>query len=181
MKLDPRIKSVSDILTCFDIERAKAFIGENGFFANEINFFSPGALHCRYGTLTNVLVDDRFTSPYLKGSCNSYPFFLPESSLKPEENKPEGNKPEEKKYRPYTLMEFEDKFHIGLPIKFRKKGEKKDEWFSVLTGYWHHQIGDELITYIFIGVVQYTLDELFNEYEWQSHYTEDFQPFGVEE
>ena len=35
MKLDPRIKSVSDILTCFEIERAKQFIGQKGYFADE--------------------------------------------------------------------------------------------------------------------------------------------------
>lgn len=29
MNLDPRIKSKNDILTCFDIEKAKEFVGQN--------------------------------------------------------------------------------------------------------------------------------------------------------
>lgn len=37
------------------------------------------------------------------------------------------------------------------------------------------------ITYIYIGSQGYTLDALFNDYEWQEHYAEDFKPFGVEE
>ena len=85
MKLDPRIKSVSDILTPYDTEKAEQFIGQKGFFANSIDYFREGTPFCRYGTLINVL-DDQTISPYLKGRHDGYLFFLPESSLKPEEN-----------------------------------------------------------------------------------------------
>ena len=40
MKLDKRIKALSDILTCFDIEKAKQFIGQKGYFANDLYCFS---------------------------------------------------------------------------------------------------------------------------------------------
>ena len=33
MELDKRIKSLSDILTCFDIKDAVQFIGQEGYFA----------------------------------------------------------------------------------------------------------------------------------------------------
>ena len=174
MKLDPRIKSVSDILTCFDTERAKAFIGENGFFANEINSFGSGASYCRYGALTNVL-DDQPTSPYLKGSHNSYSFFLPESSLKPE-----GNKPIEKKYRPYTPEEFCDKFQIGQPIKFRNKGDEGSERYGDLQGLWYKRRDGKTIAYAIIESSGYALDELFNDFEWRGLFKRDFVPFGVE-
>ena len=86
----------------------------------------------------------------------------------------------EKKYRPFTLEEFQQFFTIGQPIRFRTKGEKVDEWCSVLVSYWNHQVGDEVITYIFIGPVQYTFDELFEEHEWWDSTTGDWKPFGVE-
>ena len=53
--------------------------------------------------------------------------------------------------------------------------------YLILNGYRHEQRNNKTITYIYIGSNRYTLDELFNAYEWQEHYTEDFQPFGVEE
>ena len=104
----------------------------------------------------------------------SFSFFIPDSELLP-------RKPKEKQYRPYTLMEFEDKFHIGLPIKFRKKGEVGNERYLILNGYSNYKLFDEITTDIYIGRGAYTLDELFSKYEWQEHYTEDFEPFGVEE
>lgn len=174
MKLDPRIKSLSDILTCFDTERAKAFIGENGFFANKINFFTPGEPYCRYGTLTNVFDDDDQVNPYLKGHSAQYPFFLPESSLKLEENKPI-----EKKYRSYTLNEFCDKFPIGRPINLRMRGGDEIGNF-LLIGYWQKQSKDQEDAYIYIGRGSYDLEELFENYEWHDGATGAWAPFGVE-
>lgn len=177
VKYDPRIKNEHCIRDPFDVEAANKYIGKRGYFTDEKFNFS-NLDNCCAGMLASVESDNRH--PYycaifdegviIKGN---FSFFLPAEFVE--------EKPKEKKLRPYTLMEFTEKFPLGLPIKFRRKGGKKDEWFSVLTGYWHHQVGDEILTYIIIGPVQYTLDELFNHYEWQVHYTEDFEPFGVEE
>ena len=76
-------------------------------------------------------------------------------------------------------MEFNDKFTVGQPIKFRKKGEVGNERYLILNGYSHNEILGETTTDIYIGRGAYTLDELFTKYEWQEHYTEDFEPFGV--
>lgn len=99
---------------------------------------------------------------------------------KVKEKKPE-EKPEEKKYRPYTLMEFIDRFTVGRPIKYRSKDEAGREHYLMLLGFWLTTGKDQTIPYISIGNFKYTLQELFEEYEWQEHYTEDFKPFGVVE
>lgn len=108
MKLDPRIESLSDILTCFDIEQAKQFIGEKGYFAIDLDCYC-----CldkkNYGTLTEV---EDSASPFKAGNdcCLCRRYFLPESRLI-----------ETKKFRPYTFEEFKDLITIGKPIKFRGK------------------------------------------------------------
>lgn len=166
MKLDPRIKSLSDILTCFDIERAEQFIGQKGYFADGLSCYHNLA-NRTYDTLTHIKDGDY---PFKEGNDSHWRYFIPECSLKPKE----------KQYRPYTLMEFNDKFTVGRPIKFRKKGEVGNERYLILNGYSHNKLFDEITTDIYIGRGAYTLDELFNKYEWQEHYTEDFEPFGVE-
>lgn len=113
MKLDPRIKSLSDILTCFDIERAKEFIGQKGYFADSLYYFDDLG-SCYHGMLTDACDDQ--AGPFHWREGDSYQqLFIPESSLKPIE----------KKYRPYTLEEFKDQFPIGRPIEFRGKGADK--------------------------------------------------------
>lgn len=167
MELDKRIKSKEDILTCFDIEKAGQFLGHKGYFAN-VNSSYQNLDNKAYGILTEI----KDAAYSFKMDNNEYwRFFIPEIILKPKE----------KKYRPYTLMEFNDKFTTGQPIKFRPKGKVGWERYLILNGYVHEQRGDQTFTYIYIGISGYTFDELFNAYEWQEHYTEEFKPFGVEE
>lgn len=171
MKLDPRIKSLPDILTCFDIEKAKQYIGEKGYFAGDLCCFKDVQL-CAYGTLADVFNDTDDTFKKREGEF-VYPFFIPEYFVKPNE----------KQYRPYTFMEFSDIFTVGRPIKFRRKGKVGHERYLILNGYEHELDGlhdDQTITYAYIGAIPYTFNELFKNYEWQEHYTEDFEPFGVE-
>ena len=169
MELDNRIKSLSDILTCFDVERAKEFLGEKGYFAGDLYCFTDLRRVCPpYGTLANVF-DDPDDTFQRKEDSIYYPYFVPECSLKPKE----------KHYRPYTFMEFTDKFTVGQPIKFRRKGMIGHERYLILNGYEHERDCDQTITYVYIGPIPYTFNELFNNYEWQEHYTEDFKPFGV--
>ena len=168
MELDKRIKALSDILTCFDIEKAKEFLGEKGYFAGDLYCFTD-LQSCTYGTLTDACDDQ--AGPFHMREDNAYhQHFIPERSLKRAEGE----------YRPYTFMEFTDKFTVGQPIKFRKKGEVGNEKYLILNGYSHSQLLGKTTTDIYIGRGAYTLDELFNKYEWQEHYTEDFKPFGVE-
>ena len=110
MKLDSRIKSLSDVLTGFDIEKAKEFLGEKGYFG-DLYCFTDLQRECPYGTLADVFGDSddvfRRREDNIYYSC-----FVPECLLKIKE----------KQCRPYTFMEFTDKFTVGQPIKFRQKG-----------------------------------------------------------
>ena len=169
MELDKRIKALSDILTCFDVERAKEFLGEKGYFAGGLYCFMNLQRSCLYGTLANVFDDPDDVFQRREDSIY-YPCFVPECLLKIKE----------KQHRPYTFMEFTDKFTVGQPIKFRRKGKVGWECYLILNGYRHEQHNDQTITFIYIGSYPYTLGQLFNDYEWQEHYTEDFKPFGVE-
>ena len=65
-------------------------------------------------------------------------------------------------------MEFTDKFTVGQPIKFRQKGAVGWERYLILNGYQHEQHEGRTVTYIYIGSQGYTLDALFNDYEWQT-------------
>lgn len=173
MKPDERIKALSDILTCFDIERAKEFIGQKGYFAGDLYWFND-LPSCPYGTLTKVSDNTDNTSDIFQREDREeelYPYFIPESSLKPVE----------KACRPFTLSEFSDKFTVGQPIKFREKGAAEDELYFILLGYRSSLYDGKTIPYIYIGYLTFTLDELFNDYEWQETDTGDWKLFGVEE
>ncbi len=76
MKLDSRIEKLSDILTCVDIEEAKQFINQNGYFADHIELFENLADR-RYGTLVKV-IDDRDEPFYAQTGLVHWTYFLPE-------------------------------------------------------------------------------------------------------
>lgn len=176
MKLDKRIENERLIYTPFTTNKPK--LHEKGYFTDDIHSFKNlEHFDCRYGELVEYDGSD-YPYPYCCESGDGsdttmdwYAFYIPESSLKSKE----------KQFRPYTLMEFSDIFTVGRPIKFRKKGLVGWEMYLVLNGYTHQQRNNKTITHIYIGSNPYTFDELFNDYEWQEHYTEDFKPFGVEE
>ena len=170
MKLDKRIENERLIYTPFTTNKPK--LHEKGYFTDDITSFID-LKNCRYGELINH--DDNHYSYCCEFNGGDtiawFAFYIPESSLKQKEK--------QKQFRPYTLMEFNDKFTVGQPIKFRKKGEVGNERYLILNGYSHNEILGETTTDIYIGRGAYTLDELFTKYEWQEHYTEDFEPFGV--
>ena len=172
MKLDKRIENERLIYTPFTTTKPK--LHEKGYFTDDIHAFN-NLKNCRYGELINH--DDNqysYCCEFNGGDTIAwFAFYIPESSLKQKEK--------QKQYRPYTFMEFTDKFTVGQPIKFRKKGMIGHERYLILNGYSHNQLLGETTTDIYIGRGAYTLDELFSKYEWQEHYTEDFEPFGVEE
>lgn len=167
MRVDNRFKIMP--FHCFCAENCTNYIGQKGYFENEIDFFKCIDL-CKYGTLEKIFCDQA-ESFQMKETKKDYKFFIPEYFVVPKE----------KKYRPFTLQEFCDIFTIGQPIKYRRKGKVGLEHEIILDGYAHEQIGDQTFTYIYIGVNDYTLDELFEEYEWQESDTGEFKPFGVEE
>lgn len=165
MELDKRITKIAIIYDCFDCKDARTSIGEKGYFSHYYHCFSDLS-ECRFGVLQDVIDGEH---PYDNGK-NQYDFFLPDRYIINSG----------KQYRPYTFMEFTDIFTVGQPIKFRQKGAVGYERYLILNGYQHEQHEGRTVTYIYIGSQDYTLDALFNDYEWQEHYTEDFKPFGEE-
>lgn len=146
-------------------KKQKKYIRKECYFTNDISKFSCITDALAKGTLTSIKDNDE---PYQhKGILSEFnsSFILPcEWVIK------------EKKYRPYTLQEFIDKFTVGQPIKYREKGNEGSERYLILNGYQHEQRKGQTTTFIYIGSYPFTLDELFNAYEWQVHYTEDFEP-----
>ena len=169
MKLDERIKSLSDILTCFDIERAKQFIGQKGYFEDYLdNYISLGdgnkgyGSQIEYGTLTEVLDNE---APFKADNRNHWRFFLPECSLKPKE----------KQYRALTIDEFLEKFHLGDGMIFRPKNHINMEFHVAYNGY---KVIDNNKIEFYFGPAIFTLSELFEGYE--RFYNGRWYPFGVE-
>lgn len=167
MKLDERFELLP--FCCFGAEKCVKYIGQKGYFTNNIDFFK-NIDFCIYGTLEEVHAEQ--ADSFQMYNRKFFRYFIPEYFVV---------KPEEKKYRPYTFQEFCDKFTVGRPIKYRRKGNVGCERYLILNGYEHEQREGQTFTYIYIGPIPYTFDELFRAYEWQEHYTKDFEPFGVEE
>lgn len=175
MKLDDRIMDGKKPLNCFDTEEAESYVGKECYFSDDMfpfaNMSDKTNRDLIYkGILLKVWTDG--SDPYATDLQRFYTYCLPCEWV---------TESEEKKLRPYTFMEFQDKFTVGRPIKFREKGKLGCERYLILNGYWHEMRNGLVTTYIYIGPHSYSLDELFNCYEWQEHYTSDFQPFGVED
>lgn len=174
MKLDPRINDTFLISDPFNAEAANKYIGRSGYFTDAIFNFS-NLDNCCTGMLVCVEADNRH--PYYCGIADegaivsgNFSFFLSAEFVE--------EKPKEKKFRPYTFMEFADKFPVGQPIKFRKKGNAEDELYLILLGYRSRQCNDKTIPNIYIGYsMPFTLDELFNDYEYRVG--DEWKPFGV--
>ena len=164
MKLDHRIKSLSDILTCFDIEEAKQFIGQKGYFALNIGYYKCLA-DIKYGTLTWVGDDDTF-APFKESDC-SWDLFIPESRLL---------EIKKKEFRPFTLREFLVKFPLLTTITMRKRGDNDCIITCTFTGYRTRLICIDVC----LGVEWVSLGTLADEYEYKNTLG-DWLPFGVEE
>lgn len=167
MELDPRIKDRKYIFDCFNADEAKKYIGKKCYVTDWFERFENIEWTGK-GTLLGIDDDGHFVAEH-----GRFGFCLPIEFV-------ESNAPKEKRYRPYTFMEFCEKFTVGRPIKFRQKGKEGYERYLILNGYRHEQHKGKTNTFVCIGPGGFSLEELFNEYEWQEHYTEDFEPFGVE-
>ncbi len=81
MNLDNRIKSKSDILTSFDVEDAKSFLGQKGYFEDYLDKYESLETS-EYGILTEVLDNG---VPFKSDDRCHWRFFIPENRLKPVE------------------------------------------------------------------------------------------------
>ena len=83
-------------------------------------------------------------------------------------------KPKEKQFRPCTLDDFG--LHIGDLIRFRKKDDHDFEICTMYMGY----LKTNSIVKVILGECYYSLEVLFNEYEWFDKDSNTWEPFGVE-
>ena len=175
MKLDPRINKRFGPLTCFQTDEAKAFLGQYGYFTDNLSAFEY-VDRIQYSKLVRVVES---------GSCFhdaeglTWAFFLPEAwvSCKSEE-----------KPRAYSLKEFTEQHIIGEVVIFRKKGEVT-EYHWQYSGFETHPDLVEAMPgngVIFLGPKCFKLSALFNDYEmlvWDTDNPDEkvWQPFGVKE
>lgn len=168
MELDEKIEENKMPLTCFHTDEAKQFVNAKGYFHNYLESFS-NLSYCTYGTM-EVNNDETATKIFhLAENDHYYKFFLPDIWLKKKE----------KKLRPYLFKEFLEQFPIGSVITFRRKAYTELIYNRMFIGYGEDNVDPTLL--LLLGNISYTLEELFNEYEWKAPDTVDFQPFGVEE
>lgn len=165
LELDKRIKSLSDVFNFSDVENAKQFIEQKGYFTNNIYFFK-NIQSCKYGTLINVFSDSVSYNTFRRKEDGAYyEYFIPESFLKPKE----------KKFRPFTdTAEFFEKtvFEVGDVICIRGKNNSM-EYHLMLVGWTKNEI-------MLGGSNRLDFKELFRWFElWDGE--DKFIPFGVEE
>lgn len=158
MELDKRIKDTGSILTCFSIEAAKEYLGQQGYFTSDIDDYQNLERFTAFGTLDRV--DDDGT-PFCTGRL-CYQFFLPAEFVRPVEEK--------KKWRPFTLDEFRARFPLLSPVTIRRKANGDPRTFCF--------IGYHADSRIILGNDWYSFDDLFIDYELKDK--DGWTPFGVE-
>ena len=174
MELDKRILPGKRPLTCFDTEEAKKFIGEKGYFNNNLSRFCY-LKNCTPAYLRNIFVqyDNCFNASRIDWPNTDYKYFLPAEWLKPEEP--------EIKWRPFTLDEFTERFalEIGTRVFYvRSKNTPERKQRLLLTGL--NKEKDPDLCGIGLGPYFFRFSELFYFYEVKIG-EKDWQPFGVEE
>lgn len=167
MELDKRIMGKRP-LDCVDSETAKEFIGEKGYFANCIQAFQDlesTDYQLVYATLKEV--DSQRVIAFTDDFDGESSYFLPEEWVMPK-----------KKWRAYTIAEFQETFTVGRAVRLRRKDTPTKEHLLAFGGY--YTLHDGRVSILF-GIHLYTLEELFEQYEWQEFYTDEYRPFGIEE
>lgn len=159
MQLDKRINDIGAIMTCFSIEAAKEYLGQQGYFTNTIDDYQDLEKFTDFRTLDRVDDDD---TPFVAGDL-CYPFFLPAEYVRPVEEK--------KKWRPFTLDEFRAKFPLLSPVTLRGKTYREPKTYCF--------IGYTASGEIILGSSWFRLNNLFENYELKAE--DGWTPFGVEE
>ena len=162
MILDSKIKQGFKPLDCYDVETAKNYLGKKGFFFDTLDGFTDLSGRCVKDVLSGI--DETFCPYFAKTKGCLFSYFLPEEFCNG-------------LYRPYSLAEFLQEFTLSKPVKFRPKGSK-NTFYQVFLGYNEYidsHYGNVGI-YVSLGATDYSLQELFNEYEVFTG--SEYRPFG---
>lgn len=159
MKLDTRIIDGKRPLTCFDTDEAEKYIGKLCYISDEYDQFR--ALELIEPTILKGVEDCEV--PFHYGDKDRQAdFCLPCEWVT-----------EEKKYRPYTIEDFE-MFEI---VVFREKSNPSMEYHVRYNGYRKY---DNNVYKVILGNISYTLNDLFEDFEYLDSDGE-WKPFGVKE
>lgn len=177
MELDKRIIECKKPLTCFDTEQAKEFLGKECYFSNCKSHYKNLSAFEKYvtltdyciGTLTAVMdLGDRVFD--VDQQCKEFRYCLPCEWVKSEEP--------EKKYRPYSIKDFEKAFmneEFDDFIILRDKYNPDD----IYTLRYNGNFRKGQFEYICLGAKNFSFESLLENYE-VADYDGDWQPFGVE-
>lgn len=165
MKLDSRILEGKKPLDCFDTDMAKQFIGKKGYFCDHRSGFK-NISDLVEDVLRDITPDDNYCEVY-KTNCTSWEYFLPEEWIKEPEEKLK------KKYRAFTIKEFQQKYSVGSVLQIRQKQNRFTESVVQYTGY---KVYEERV---YLGITDFTLDELFENFEMIEPQNDTWQPFGM--
>lgn len=171
MILDSRIKEGKRPLTCIDVEQAREFEGKQCLFSDLYSNYKNIREYAKYPQYTGVLhigeekqilrsKEDYIFRNLTDGYC--YRLVLPLEWIK-----------EEKKYRPYTVMEFIKEYPLGSHLHFRPK-DKLIEMHRLIDGYNDCLNGAGTL---FMCGAMYSMSELYDRYEIFKD--GEWQPFGV--
>lgn len=178
MELDSRIIEGKTPLTCLDIEQAREFEGKECIFSDNYDNFKNIDEHTsfnKYYVAILAVEDKTLHGDYVfKNTKNDirYRLILPCEWVMPKEH--------EKKYRPFTGIEFAEKFdlYIGHIIRIRDRPENAGQEYTykiMFVGYrWYKNMFEVFINGCWIDLL--TLFELY-EYEENG----EWHKFGVEE
>ena len=184
MKLDKRIKKVTDIKTPFseDFEELSNYIGFNVYGTDDVNNFH-NLEACFFGALKHVSDDANYSFVIdngRPGDTMPFRYMILEKDLEPKEKQYR-----QKQYRPYTLNEFLDKYTVCANIRIRQR-DRTYQYFGKLIGYGFptdpntgKQNGDN-DAIVCIGGYSFKLTELFTDYEQYDNMKDIWVPYGME-
>lgn len=163
MKLDIRIKSISDIFTCTNMEEAKQFIGKRGYFADCMISFEDLSQRELYNL---DRIDDE-EIPFVSSNVH-WRYFLPVDKLKSEEIK----------YVPLqTTHDLGDaNLYLGNIINFVNTKFLDVVHRAVINEVTYDDNTKELID-ITLGNTTYSFESLFNNYQILDS-NDKWVPFG---
>ena len=162
-KFDKRIdKDLIDVYTIFN-RFSSDLIGTTVYASNVLKNFQ-NLENCKKGIVDHI-DNHGFAVTLENGETFFFYFVIPSFSVKVEE----------KVFRPCTLDEFG--LHIGDLIRFRRKNEHNFEICTMYMGYRRKNGGVNVL----LGNNYYSLQDLFEDYEWYDNDSHTWEMFGVEE
>lgn len=149
MELDNRINSGCSPFTRFDSEKAKEFIGEICFFANNPEDFADLS---GKGITYDYLIGVGDCKYLFETKDNNYMFCLPYRYTS-------GIVLDDNKMREFALEEFLEKYPLGSQIRYRLKNNQECDCTGLFVNY---SVSDECVT---IGTLRYSLSKWFMDYD----------------